>query len=273
MPERHGHSELARACMPCAAELRPLQEELAARNANCHKVNNLDDHQKFLPAAVRPYATGPFTRDLGVAIRNATYTLMSLEDPLLLEDKQIPKAILNMAQGFVFVTFMRFSVIGGLRIGSGLAVVKREDGSWSAPSAVGLGGFSVGFMAGTDKVNLCLVLTNKSACSVLNASKGQLNLGAEVGATLGPLGRNATVGASFGNTGVAPVVAYSQSCGLFVGIDLNGCWLSSRPPMNQRFYGVHHEPAEILNGNVPQPEAGRPLYEALDRVCAVDDES
>lgn len=271
MPDQQGSANPERVCRPCGAELRPLQEQLAATNANAHRENNLAAHQNFVPEALKQYTTGPFTRDLAACIRNATYTLRSLEDPLLVEDKKIPKTILEKAEGFVFVTFMRISVMGGLRVGSGLVIMKREDGSWSAPSGIGLGGLSAGFMAGTDKVNLCLVLTNRASCHVL-CSKGQFNIGAELGATLGPVGRTAMGGASFGHGSVAPVVAYSQSVGLFAGVDVNGCWLQSRKGMNQRFYGLHYEPSEILAGNVPQPEAGRPLYEALQRITSAEEQ-
>lgn len=265
MPDEQGPSNPERVCRPCGAELRPLQEQLAATRAGAHRVNNLADHQNFVPEGLKQFTTGVFTRDLAASIRNATHTLNTLEDPLLVEDKRIPKAILEAAQGFAFITFMRVAVIGGLRMGSGLVILKKDDGSWSAPSGIGLTGFSAGFVHGIDKVNLCLVFTNKSACRVL-VSKGQLNLGAELGATVGPIGRTAMGGASFGQGGMAPVVAYSQSVGLFVGIDVNGCWIKDRKEQNQRFYGLHYEPSEILTGNVPQPEAGRPLYEALHRL-------
>lgn len=203
---------------------------------------------------------------LGSAIRNATFTLMQQMDPLLIPDKKIPTRLLTTAEGFLFMTFLRIGFLGGARLGTGLAVVKREDGTWSAPSAVGMGGLSVGLMAGGDCVNLCLVLMSRRICGVL-ASKGQVSLGGELGASVGPFGRNAALGLNIG-AGIAPVYSYCQSRGLFAGVDVNGSLIVTRKSVNHRFYGVHHDARDILLGDVARPEAGRPLYDALMTVTA-----
>jgi lipid-binding SYLF domain-containing protein len=187
-------------------------------------------------------------------------------DPLLLPDKKIPASLLGQAEGFLFLTFLRLGFLGGARLGSGLAVVKREDGTWSAPSAVGMAGLSVGLMAGGDCVNLCLVLMSRRLCTVL-ASKGSLNIEGELGASLGPIGRTATGGVNIGN-GVAPVYSYCQSSGLFAGVDINGSVIMTRDSVNHRFYGLPYEAQELLMGDVARPDAGHPLYEALTSVTA-----
>jgi lipid-binding SYLF domain-containing protein len=215
--------------------------------------------------AVQPHLNNPFTVTLRSAIRNATYTLMEQADPMLIPDQQIPSKILKEAQGFLFLTFMRLGFLGGARFGSGLAVVKRQDGTWSAPSAVGMGGLSIGFMAGADCVNLCLVMNSRRVCEVL-ASRGQVSFDGELGASIGPIGRNASVGLNVGNEmTIAPVYSYCQSRGLFAGIDLNGSLIITRKKANQKFYGVRHQTCDILS-DVPQPEAAMPLYEALNKV-------
>jgi len=162
------------------------------------------------------------------------------------------------------LTFLRVGFFAGGRLGSGLAVMKRQDGTWSAPSAIGVGGLSIGFTFGADVVNLCLILMSQKACQVL-ASKGQLLLEGELSATAGPLGRNASIGA-IGPNGFAPVYSYNQSRGLLVGVDLNGSLLLTRKSVNHKFYGLKHSPEDILMGDVPQPEAGKPLYDVLQQL-------
>merc|ERR1712083_473590 len=187
-------------------------------------------------------------------------------DPLLIPDKKIPAKILGSAEGFLFMTFLRLGFLGGARIGSGLAIVKREDGSWGAPSAVGMGGLSVGFMAGADTVNLCLVLMSRRVCNVLG-SRGQFSLGGDLGASVGPIGRNASVGLTIGR-GAAPVYSYCQSRGLFVGADVNGSVIMTRRSVNQKFYGVRYDAHDILMGDVPRPTSAQPLYDAIMQATA-----
>jgi len=270
MPGNSGSRDPVRVCGACSSQLEPQQAELASQAANCHKTNHLADARIMLPPALRPSANQPFTMTLGSAIRNATYTLMQQMDPLLVPDQKIPSTLLRSAEGFLFLTFLRVSFLGGLRLGSGLAIVKREDGTWSAPSAVGIGGLSLGFMAGSDCVNLCLVLMSRQICGVL-ASQNQFSLGGEIGASIGPIGRNAAVGFNVGR-GVAPVYSYSQSRGLFAGVDVNGSAIIARKSVNQKFYGVKHSVRDILQGNVDRPEACRPLYEILMQVTGPGDD-
>lgn len=129
-----------------------------------------------------------------------------------------------------------------------------------------MGGFSIGFMAGVDCVSLCVVIMSRSMLGVL-ASTGSLNIGGELGVSAGPLGRTASLGVTVGR-GAATAYTYSQSRGLFAGVDLNGSIIVTRKSVNHRFYGVHHDAREILMGDVAKPDAAMPLYEAIQSVTA-----
>lgn len=251
--------------MPCFVLLEPLQEDYAAAYANCHRSNDLDGDavRANLPTVVRPHANNPFSTTLGSAIRNATFTLNQQMDPLLIRDQQMPLSLMNEAQGLVFLTFLRVGIFGGLKCGSGLVVIKRDDDTWSAPSAVGMGGAFIGVTFGADIVNLCLVLTSKKVCQGF-LSSGQLNFEGELGVSIGPIGRNASAGAIVKN-GLAPVYSYAQSKGFLVGIDVNGSYIYTRRRVNQKFYGVPLTAEHILR-DAPQPEAGRVLHDAILRL-------
>lgn len=262
----NGSRDPQRVCASCAVQLQQHQFEYAAFNANCHRTNNLEDDavRKPLPQAVRPYANNPFSTTLGSAIRSATFTLQQQYNPLLIPDQKIPLSLISKAEGFVFLTIFRVGIFGGAKFGSGLAVLKREDGTWSAPSAVGMGGAFIGVTFGADIVNLCLVLTSKKACQGL-LTKGQLSLEGELGASIGPLGRNASIGA-LNSDGFAPVYSYAQSSGLLVGLDVNGSFIYTRSRVNNKFYGMPYTADQILRGDVPQPEACYALYETILRL-------
>merc|ERR1712178_242743 len=197
------------------------------------------------------------------AIRNATFTLNQQMDPLLIPDQQIPMSLMNEAQGFVFLTFLRVGIFGGIKCGSGMVVLKRDDGTWSAPSAVGMGGAFIGVTFGADIVNLCLVLTSKTVCQGFLTS-GQVKFEGELGISIGPIRRNASAGA-IASSGLAPVYSYAQSRGLLVGLDVNGSYIYTRNRVNQKFYGMPLTARQILQ-ETAQPEAGRILQEAIVRL-------
>lgn len=198
---------------------------------------------------------------LGSAILNATSTLEQLANPLLLRDQVIPSSLLQHAQGFAFLTLLRVGMGGGgVKLGSGLAVLRREDGSWSAPSAIGMGGGFLGITLGADVVNLCLVLTSKKLCQGF-LSRGQLNFEGEIGASMGPVGRNA----SAGTVGLSPVYSYAQSKGLLFGVDVTGSYIYTRNRVNRKFYGKSCTAEEILT-EMPQPEASCALHDAILRL-------
>jgi lipid-binding SYLF domain-containing protein len=258
--------------MSCATELQAHQSEYAEILGNCHKINLASEckTRSFLPKAVRPHANNPFTMTMGSALRNATFTLKEQMSPMLIHDKKIPEALLSQAEGFMFLTFVRLGFLGGARFGSGLVVAKREDGTWSAPSAVGMGGLSVGFMAGGDVVNMCLVMMSKRLVEVLS-EKGQLSFDGEFGVSVGPVGRTGSAGFNVSSNGVAPMYSYCQSRGLFAGVEVNGSVIVSRKSVNHRFYGVDYEPEELLLGQVARPDAGHEFYEALMQATAPQD--
>lgn len=51
-------------------------------------------------------------------------------------ERAIPDAILKGAKGLAIFTVMKVGVMVTYKVGTGLVVAKRPDGSWSAPSAI-----------------------------------------------------------------------------------------------------------------------------------------
>mmetsp|Transcript_9986 Transcript_9986/g.21337 ORF Transcript_9986/g.21337 Transcript_9986/m.21337 type:complete len:336 (-) Transcript_9986:83-1090(-) len=267
LPESFRSQEPQRVCNTCAGVLGGNQAQYASTMANCHKTNDLGDDRvrSKVPNAMRPYMNNPFAFTLGSEIRKAAFTLRNMMDPLLVPDSSVPEKVIRSAQGFAFLSVLRVGFLFAGRAGSGVVVVRRDDGSWSAPSALGALGFGGGFQIGADVTDYCLILTNRSAVRTF-ASKAQISLGGEIGLSVGPVGRNGQASVNAGDKGLAPVYSYSHSRGLFAGVDLTCTGLISRGDVNQKFYGQRFSPEQILLGTVPQPQAGSPLYEALGRV-------
>lgn len=63
----------------------------------------------------------------------------------LTPEKSIPDAILKQAKGFAILTIAKVGMMVTYNIGTGLVVARREDGSWSPPSAIS--SFGIGWGA------------------------------------------------------------------------------------------------------------------------------
>lgn len=55
-------------------------------------------------------------------------------------EKSIPQAILRGANGLAILTVVKAGALLTYKLGTGLVVARKSDGSWSAPSAI----FSIG---------------------------------------------------------------------------------------------------------------------------------
>jgi lipid-binding SYLF domain-containing protein len=51
-------------------------------------------------------------------------------------ERSIPDTVLKGAQGLAILTVMKAGMMVTYKLGTGLVIARRADGSWSAPSAV-----------------------------------------------------------------------------------------------------------------------------------------
>ena len=75
-----------------------------------------------------------------------------------MKDQSITEATLSNAKGLAFITIAKGGFIVAGRGGTGLVVARLEDGSWSAPSAIGSMGISWGLQIGGDCCDFIIVL-------------------------------------------------------------------------------------------------------------------
>jgi len=235
-----------------------------------------DDHA----VGSEKHLSKPVTFTLGSSIRQAAYTVMHMCCPPThtnlydqKHDISIPLDLLRNAKGLCFLTVVKAGFVISGRVGTGLVIARRPDGSWSPPTAIGTVGVGWGALIGGDITDYLLVLNTDGAVRSFGGTgtSGTVNLGAELGVAMGPVGRSATGNVQASDEGVHPVYAYAHSKGLFVGMSFEGSVVTSRPDVNAKFYGRPLEPAHILfDATVPQPRAAEPLYEALDLAMGIE---
>jgi hypothetical protein len=98
-------------------------------------------------------------------------------------DNIIPSDILSKAQGLAIFTVVKAGFLFSGRAGSGIVVARLEDGSWSAPSAIGTGGMGFGGQIGAEITDFVVVLNNKMAVRSF-ATGGNVTLGGNLSGTL-----------------------------------------------------------------------------------------
>jgi lipid-binding SYLF domain-containing protein len=158
-------------------------------------------------------------------------------------ESAIPDSLLANAHGVaVFPGVIKIGLGIGARFGKGVLIVRQEDGSWSNPGFVSLGGGSFGWQIGAQSTDLVLVFKDRR--SINNIFNGKITLGADVAAAAGPVGRQASA-ATDGRLNAA-IYSYARNRGLFAGISLEGAWLRMDRRSNQSYYDNTLSPEEIL---------------------------
>jgi SH3 domain-containing YSC84-like protein 1 len=177
-------------------------------------------------------------------------------------EQAIPDAVLSNAKGLAILTVTKAGFIGSARGGSGIVVVRTGNG-WSGPSAIGTGGLGVGFQAGVEITEFVIVLNTQEAVDAF-AKEGNVTLGANLSAAVGPVGRTAEANVAL----QAAMYTYSISQGLFAGVSLEGAVIATRDEANAEYYGKPVNAKDILAGKVRLPAGARTLLTVLSNYSA-----
>jgi len=183
-------------------------------------------------------------------------------------DQNVPNWLLDRAYAVVVVpNVIKVSLVFGGRRGTGVMVVRKDDGSWSNPVFVNLTGGSWGLQAGVQSTDVMLVFTSKAG--VEGIVGGKVTLGADASVAAGPVGRQTEAATDVGFN--AQVYSYSRNKGLFFGLALDGSALTINNTYNAEYYGKPGILAsEILAPGAPQPPASaQPFYTALGQTTTV----
>ncbi|KZT52757.1 DUF500-domain-containing protein [Calocera cornea HHB12733] len=179
-------------------------------------------------------------------------------------DGVIPRQVLQNARGFAIFTVFKAGFVVSARAGSGIVIARLDDGSWSAPSAIGTAGMGFGGQAGAEVTDFLVVLNSRSAVRSF-MSAGSLTLGGNMSIAVGPLGRNGEASGSLNTKGkLATMYSYSKTKGLFGGVSIEGSILVERQDANAIAYDEDVTAKQLLSGVIPPPHWADPLIRALD---------
>ncbi|EJD55488.1 DUF500-domain-containing protein [Auricularia subglabra TFB-10046 SS5] len=178
-------------------------------------------------------------------------------------DGIIPRSVLEGAKGFAIFTVFKAGFVLSARGGSGVVIARLDDGSWSAPSAIGTAGMGFGGQLGAEVTDFLLILNTRTKQFM---SAGSLTLGGNMSIALGPMGRNGEATGALNTSGkVAAMYAYSKTKGLFGGVSLEGSVIVERQDANALAYDADVTARMLLSGAIPAPAWASVLITTLER--------
>jgi lipid-binding SYLF domain-containing protein len=214
-PAQQGDTTLKRLCIAvclCAAVLLPVQGPAASDPAGAAK------------------------------LRESLKTFTSFTAP---SRTSIPPTLLQKATAVVIVPNMiKASFFVGARYGRGVLMMRAQDGRWSNPVLVSLGGGSFGLQMGLQSTDLVLVFRHGRFMDL--GDRDSLLLGADVSVVAGNLSLHMDE-----NTGTDPgaeIYSFSRSAGLTAGFSLQGAQLRLEDAATSALYGRTGLKAEDVLG-------------------------
>ncbi|GJU33644.1 Ysc84 actin-binding domain-containing protein [Tanacetum coccineum] len=113
-----------------------------------------------------------------------------------------------IAKGLAILTVAKAGMLLTYKLGTGLVMARRADGSWSAPSAIISAGLGWGAQAGGELMDFIIVLHDYKAVKTL-CSRMHFSLGAGCSAAAGPVGRVLEADLRAGDRGSGMCYTYS----------------------------------------------------------------
>jgi lipid-binding SYLF domain-containing protein len=154
--------------------------------------------------------------------------------PAIRDFKSTAKAL------FIIPQFVRGAFVFGGAGGSGVLVVRDEKtGTWSEPAFYTMGSASFGMQIGGDVSEMVLIVRNHKGLEEFY--RNDFKLGGDASIAMGPVGEGAAV------KGIAAdIIAYAKKKGAYVGMSLEGAFISVSDDSNQAYYGKPVRPTDIV---------------------------
>ncbi|MBE1236540.1 lipid-binding SYLF domain-containing protein [Phaeovibrio sulfidiphilus] len=161
--------------------------------------------------------------------------------------------LLPKARGLLIVpSFTRAGFIVGGAWGNGILMTRLRDGSWSSPAFYRLTAGSLGLQVGIQDAEIVFLLMTEAGIRAV--MQDQFKGGATASATFLFVGGGAEASTTT-NVG-ADIYGFSQSTGLYGGLNLEGTAVEPRYSWNQAIYGPGLSPAAIaVDGRAQTPLA------------------
>ncbi|KAF9616124.1 hypothetical protein IFM89_028590 [Coptis chinensis] len=261
LPVKFRERNPQRVCDACYDRLDPLQGILINCISNAAQVAK---HDVTDWTCTRGWLNMPVGLTMEYEIYKSANTLKHYcQVARLNPEKSIPYTVLKGAKGLAILTVAKVGMVLTYKVGTGLVVARRSDGSWSAPSAISSVGLGWGAQIGGELTDYLIVLHDIKAVKTF-CSRLHFSLGAGCSAAAGPVGRVLEADLRAGDRGSGMCYTYSCSKGAFIGVSLESNIVASRMDANLCFYGDPYlTMTDILLGTVERPKAAEPLYSAL----------
>ncbi|GLT74228.1 hypothetical protein SLA2020_460360 [Shorea laevis] len=262
LPTKFRERNPQRVCDACYDRLDPLQGILINSISNAAQVAK---HDVMDWTCARGWMNLPIGMSMEHEIYKASNTLRSYSQVAGSNpERSIPLSILKGAKGLAILTVAKAGVLVSYKLGTGLVIARRSDGTWSAPSAIFSVGLGWGAQIGGELMDFIIVLHDSEAVKTF-CSRMHFSLGAGCSAAAGPVGRVVEADIRAGDRGSGMCYTYSCSKGAFVGVSLEGNMVVTRMDTNLQFYGDPYlSTGDILLGTVDRPKAAESLYGALE---------
>jgi lipid-binding SYLF domain-containing protein len=177
--------------------------------------------------------------------------------------RKIPNKVFTSSYAVVIIpNYTKASFFVGGHFGEGMAIVKKDDGTWSNPFFVKVAGGSLGIQFGFESNDTIFLFRNKKSLNELLEHK--ITLGTEVSVSIGPIEENynAYKEANF----QADVLTYHIKGGLFAGASFDGTVISHDKEKNSVIYGNDSQVSNIVNKEIKTDiYALQELHKNLDR--------
>jgi lipid-binding SYLF domain-containing protein len=148
-------------------------------------------------------------------------------------ENSIPESLLNETQGIIIVpNSLKVAIGWGGKGGRGIALIRKDDGTWSNPVYIVLGEGSWGIQFGAEKSDIVLLF--KDSDQILKLAKADVSLGADIEVVVGPAHSNNSAKTNIKFD--AEIYDYVINKGLFAGVSINGGVLKSNNMFNQGAY-------------------------------------
>ncbi|PWA75866.1 Ysc84 actin-binding domain-containing protein [Artemisia annua] len=262
LPVKFRERNPQRVCDTCYDMLDPLQGVLINTISNAVQVAK---HDVTDWTCTRGWLNLPLGLSMEHEIYKSSNTLRNYcQVARINPERSIPAAVIKGAKGLAILTVAKAGMLLTYKLGTGLVMARRADGSWSAPSAIISAGLGWGAQAGGELMDFIIVLHDHKAVKTF-CSRMHFSLGAGCSAAAGPVGRVLEADLRAGDRGSGMCYTYSCSKGAFVGVSLEGNIVATRMDTNLHFYGDPYlTTGDILLGTVDRPKAAEPLYAALE---------
>ena len=189
---------------------------------------------------------------------------LAVEAFMAQEDNDAPAWLLKRAKAVIIIPGMvKAGFIIGAKYGNGVVCARLEDGAWSPPAFIEMGGANIGFQIGAQASDYLLVVMKKRGLDGI--LKNQFKAGVDASVAAGPVGRQTSASLS-GASLKADMYSYSRSKGAYAGAVLEGAGFNIKDETNKTYYGEILSVRDIiLRNKANPPQSARELIRLLNK--------